>query len=110
MCNVLAPQAAYNRARAILTKHEADLHAVASALLDKETLRGEQIQAMLAGATGAAAGAAASTAAAATANATKVAAAKAAAAVSSAAATAGAGGLAPSHPFRRQQQQPGQQP
>ena len=41
-------QAAYERARNILTSHIHELHALAGALLEKETLSGEQIRAMLA--------------------------------------------------------------
>lgn len=35
--------AAYDRAQSILTMHEAELHTLAQALLDKETLTGKQI-------------------------------------------------------------------
>ncbi len=41
-------QTAYERARAILTSHESELHTLAGALLEKETLSGEQIRAVMA--------------------------------------------------------------
>lgn len=40
-------EGAYQRARSLLHSHEAELHALARALLENETLSGEQIQAML---------------------------------------------------------------
>jgi len=40
-------QGAYDRAKGILTTHEAELHAVATELLDKETLNGEQIMGLM---------------------------------------------------------------
>ncbi|KAF8056381.1 FTSH5 [Scenedesmus sp. PABB004] len=40
-------QGAYDRARAILTGHEGELHALAGELLDKETLSGEQIRGIM---------------------------------------------------------------
>ncbi len=41
-------QGAYVRARAILTGYEHELHALAKALIDNETLTGDQIKALLA--------------------------------------------------------------
>ena len=38
---------AYQRAQNILSKHEAELHTLAQALLDKETLTGTQIRDLL---------------------------------------------------------------
>jgi hypothetical protein len=40
-------QAAYNRARKVLTDHLPELHALAGALIEKETLSGEQITELL---------------------------------------------------------------
>ncbi|EFJ42764.1 hypothetical protein VOLCADRAFT_83523 [Volvox carteri f. nagariensis] len=40
-------QGAYDRARAVLTKHERELHRLAAELMEKETLSGEQIRSML---------------------------------------------------------------
>lgn len=44
--------AAYERAKRLLTAHEADLHALASELLDKETLTGAQIRELVGGGRG----------------------------------------------------------
>ena len=44
--------AAYERAKRLLTAHEADLHALASELLDKETLTGTQIRELVGGGRG----------------------------------------------------------
>ncbi|KAI8474590.1 MAG: peptidase family M41-domain-containing protein [Monoraphidium minutum] len=46
-------QGAYERARAILTGHQSELHTLASALLEKETLTGDQIRGVLRGGGGA---------------------------------------------------------
>jgi ATP-dependent metalloprotease len=45
VCDLLCVtlQSAYVRARTILTRHESELHALASELLEKETLGGDQI-------------------------------------------------------------------
>ena len=40
-------QGAYDRAKAVLTRHEPQLHKLAAELLDKETLSGEQIRTSL---------------------------------------------------------------
>ncbi|GJP42567.1 hypothetical protein CLOM_g2118 [Closterium sp. NIES-68] len=40
-------QQAYDNARAILVRHEGELHALAAALLDRETLTGAQVKAVL---------------------------------------------------------------
>lgn len=40
-------QSAYTRARSILTAHEPELHALASELLERETLSGDQIKEMI---------------------------------------------------------------
>lgn len=41
------PQAAYERARKVLVVHLHELHALAGALLEKETLSGDQIKSLL---------------------------------------------------------------
>jgi ATP-dependent metalloprotease len=40
-------QAAYERAKALLKKHEAQLHVLATSLIDKETLSGDEIKVLL---------------------------------------------------------------
>ncbi|CAI7863291.1 unnamed protein product [Closterium sp. NIES-54] len=55
-------QRAHDNARAILVKHEAELHALAGALLERETLTGAQVKAVLEAARNKAGAAAAATA------------------------------------------------
>ena len=47
LCVAVRVQGAYDRARGILTGHEAELHALGGDLLEQETLSGEQIKGMV---------------------------------------------------------------
>lgn len=50
MCAPPLTQEAYDRAKKLLQAHANELHALAAALIERETLSGEQIKALLVGA------------------------------------------------------------